>query len=1205
MTCISKEGEYTMRQSIEKVCKYVEKLVMEALDSKNIDIIIHNSDLIKAAVKRMHQIQEKDDYRLGRENVYRFFDKTAEDALRKLEQHLEKIQEETNAHMKENNKLFESIIEESINRVEQPVEEYAYKNIESFEKREETLDTEEQPVEEYPEENSKEIDVNSINLDTIEKMYEEATKGDSSSKENIRNQFQQIYEELMDLIHAKDLSEPLSNDEIGYLYQMIDNLYTYRKDLDSQIEKEKSVSYIDEPFEKKDQMTMEEMYDLQQEAIESGNCDRMVEVSNTLTRQSQVLYEKLISGEIPLEQQETIEDRLNSMTTIIRDLDRRVEEIRKTAQSKFIVGDFPTEEEMNAWYQEAMMTSDLNRLTEFLNYFNACIKEIDFRYENGGYSLESGIFEKLESMVYEMSNRLDTMNLEIQGEEFNSLTEEEVETLFQEAMTSNDYNQVVEIANQLDEYQVRLVDDNERTQIKEKVCKIDQYLANFGNMATENANELNELMEKIEEKYQEALETPEITRKQEIKCEFEEEYKNLEDNLTNSQISYEDRSDIQDKMKELEEYIYYLDAHVKAFSPSPLQETKKKGIKNLFVNINWFHKNAKKKKEKKEKTNKKLSLKRAAIFALGIGTVVAALCTAASAKTKSRDSKKMVARVKEVSDGVFDICSAGDTELQKKRLEDVVSNSVAVALQVNNSLAEASKSKILTQDAKEEKIMDLVRNLKDQFNMYDGMNITTEQALSLYIHLNAANSYENANDTLALDKITRENLIKKYYVGLTENSEAFKTYELEDEDLSRLSADVHSLRNAALNRVIVLNSQGKYAESREIIRIFKDFVTEEALQDEVTVLTESIEMMQTSDKAMKKREIYRYYNYIFAGPKNGVRNFNQYGHYVDENNKEMTYENQGTTMRFYTWMMDGFVGLNLNNNIIPQDIINAKEAKLRDQSSLLRILGFKNCNFTDYNYDFDIPIDNKTKKSSTKSSRSTSKSSSSNKNIASVLETLELDKEMDAGLRKNTNVGDTFKLGDGSTVTVVESGSSEATVVVLPDPSSAKTEDTTPEGSKERETTEGGGNEKTEEISIEQDSTDVVIDEGGDVISDGSDEYEEEISFEEDSTEEYYEEEISFEEDSTEEYYKEEISFEQDSTEEYSEEEEISFEESSVSEQSSQQVVSFEKSSVSEQSSQQAEIYQLYSLREELLNAISYTQELVAFDEGYAKIYHI
>ncbi len=1199
MTRISKEGEYTMKHTIVKLCNHVESLVTDALNSENIDIIIHNSDLIKGAVSRMHQIEEKSNPHAERKNLYNFFYKTSEDALRKIERHLEKIQKEMNVYMEQNDELIEATIKEGINRVEQPVEEYTEEDVESFEtEEEETLDSVEQPMEEYtyegvepfeigeeyPEENSKEIDANSINLDTIEKMYEEAIKGDLSSKENIKNQFQYMYEKLLELSRAEDFS----NDEIGYLYQMIDNLHTYRKNLDSQIEKEKSVSYIDDPSplsEEKDQMTMEKMYDLQQEAIESGNCDRMVEVSNELTRQSQALYEKLMLGEIPSEQQEVAKDRLDLMTNIIRDLDSRVEEIRKTAQSKFIVGDFPTEEEMNAWYQEAMVTSNLNRLTEVLNYFNACIKEIDFRYKNGGYSLESGIFEKLESMVDDMSKRLDTMNFEIQEEGFKFLTEEEVEALFQEAMMSSDYSRVVEIANQLDEYQAGLVDDNERTWIKEKVGEIDLYLANLENTPTENANELNELMEKIEEKYQEALETPEITRKQEIKREFEEEYKNLEDNLTNSQISYEDRSDIQDKMRELEEYIYYLDAHIKAFSPSPLQETKKKGIKNLFVNINWFHKDAKK---KKEKTNKKLSLKRAAIFALGIGTVVAALCTAVSAKAKSRDSKKMVARVKEVSDGVLDICSAGATELQKKRLEDVVSNSVSVALQVNNSLAEASKSKILTQDAKEEKIMDLVRNLRDRFNMHDGMNITTEQALSLYIHLNAANSYENANDTLALDKITRENLIKKYYVGLTENSEAFKTYELEDEDLSRLSADVHSLRNAALNRVIVLNSQGKYAESREIIRIFKDFVTEEALQDEVAVLTESIEMMQTSDKAMKKREIYRYYNYIFAGPKNGVRNFNQYGHYVDENNKEMTYENQGTTMRFYTWMMDGFVGLNLNNNIIPQDIINAKEAKLRDQSSLLRILGFKNCNSIDYNYDFDTPIDNKTKKSSTKSSRSTSKSSSSNKNIASVLETPELDKEMDAGLRENTNVGDTFKLGDGSTVTVVESGPSEATVVVQPDPSSAKTEDTTPEGSKERETTEGGGNEKTEEISFEQDSTDVVIDEGGDVISDGSDEYEEEISFEEDSTEEYYEEEISFEQDSTEEYSEEEISFEQDLAEEYSEE-----------------AISFEEPSVSEQSSQQAEIYQLYSLREELLNAISYTQEPVVFDEGYAKIYHI
>ena len=83
-----------MKHTIVKLCNHVESLVTDALNSENIDIIIHNSDLIKGAVSRMHQIEEKSNPHAERKNLYNFFYKTSEDALRKIERHLEKIQKE-------------------------------------------------------------------------------------------------------------------------------------------------------------------------------------------------------------------------------------------------------------------------------------------------------------------------------------------------------------------------------------------------------------------------------------------------------------------------------------------------------------------------------------------------------------------------------------------------------------------------------------------------------------------------------------------------------------------------------------------------------------------------------------------------------------------------------------------------------------------------------------------------------------------------------------------------------------------------------------------------------------------------------------------------------------------------------------------------------------------------------------------------------
>ncbi len=1176
MTRISKEGEYNMKtaleKSIENVYKYVEGLANEALDSENIEKIIDNGVLIEKAVDRIKKIENGRNFSPEVVNAIGFFHKTCADALERMQKHYEEIKEKTNSIKEEQKSIdyAESILQEEDKQQEEVQEDTDY----------------------------------------IEKIYTEAASSVSlDAKKEARDRLQSIYENIMPQLYTTDLLEQLSTQEIGDLHKKIDTIYTYRKELDRQIEEMQNEDTI-EPIsvngnymEQLEQTigipTMEELYDLKEAALGSSDWDKTVAISEAMKQSCIQLNEMLQSGEIPMEHVEEVQEKIEEMKEITKEIDSYVEACQQTSENDIEGDPLISKEEIDYYYQEAMNTRDKNYLIEIANYLdNCCNSYIDY-------------------------------------------------------MKQNEEN-----ASQME----GIVED-----IRQTVAFIDQQILELSNYEVENEqNSHIDLwpLEKMKDLYDEVMNTTDLNKKREI-CDFIKEYTlELEKELENKGLTDEEQEKIVSKMQEVLEMQEELERHIVVSSSLNLQspdnlnlqspdnlnlqssKNKKKGIKNLFVNTNWFKKNAKKSKEDSKK-RKKFSLKRIAAYAIGIGIVSVTLATFVSAKAKSEDAKRKQVKMEEVGKKVQEASMSMIKEMKKAQTINTVSDSVSVLSQVNYA------SKSLTQDEKEEHIMDLVKSLRDKFNVYDGLNVTIEQALSLYIHLNAANSYENANDTLALDKLTRENLIKRYYVGLTKDREEFETYQLDDSDLSRLSADVQGLRNAVLNRVAVLNDQGKYEESREIIDIFKDFISEEALQDEADTLISSIQSMQTSDRQKKKEHIYRYYNYIFAGPKNGVRNFNQYGYYVDGDGKEMTYENQTLPIRTLTWFMDGFVGLNITNNLIPQDIINAKEAKLRDLSNLLRILGFKNCNVNYYGYgvDFDTPIDNKVKKSSS-STKSSSKSSTST-NIANVLETTQLDKEMDAGLKEHTNVGDSFKLSDNSTVTIVESGPSDATVIVQPDPGSAKVEDTTPEGTTEKETIEGGGNEKTEPIKFDPDPTDVVIDEGGEEISDESTEYEESISFEEDSTEEEY-----YEDPSTEVYYDEETTYEdsssnvstevQTSSEEYSTQAEIydlysfslngklmntfataqsttpqlekreifdesvEYEEQLSSEEPEGPTIDLyrdgiemqlEQQPILEEELEQLEIEELYSLRETLMNTLSYTQEYS--DERYVKTYHI
>ena len=173
---------------------------------------------------------------------------------------------------------------------------------------------------------------------------------------------------------------------------------------------------------------------------------------------------------------------------------------------------------------------------------------------------------------------------------------------------------------------------------------------------------------------------------------------------------------------------------------------------------------------------------------------------------------------------------------------------------VKSNVEEVTKEEEQLQ--KEEAIINLVKELTAKFNEFEGLNVTEEQVLSLFIHLNVGNSYMNDN-ALALDKLTREDLVKKYYVGLEPNSEEFEEYKVSDDDLAKLTSNVMELRNELNNYIIVLNDQGKYEESKKILNILNGFITEESLQDEASVLIESVQNIQTNDKKeIKKTSIF-------------------------------------------------------------------------------------------------------------------------------------------------------------------------------------------------------------------------------------------------------------------------------------------------------------------------------------------------------------
>ncbi len=442
---------------------------------------------------------------------------------------------------------------------------------------------------------------------------------------------------------------------------------------------------------------------------------------------------------------------------------------------------------------------------------------------------------------------------------------------------------------------------------------------------------------------------------------------------------------------------------------------------------------------------------------------------------------------------------------------------------------EETKTEEITEEAvetinKEEALLELAGTIQSDLNKFEGLNVSKEQTLALLIHLNVGNSYMNGNE-LALDRITLNNMIKKHYVGLIEGTEDFDSYTISDADLTKVTNYVQELRNELVNYVIVLNDEGRYDESKAVIETLEQFITDETLQDEAITLTENVMSMQSSKVEDIKKGAYRWYNYIFAGPKKDVRNFDDYGYLYDGDEKVMTFENQEMTMRFYTWFLDTFVDIQISGkNIIPQDIINSKEVKLMDQANIMRALGYKNCTAWSYS---TVDFDNALEKQGSKSKRSgkTSGTTSSSSNISHATGNTEVDEKINQNLQQNSTVGSTSTLPDGSTMTVIESGDKETTVVITPDPSSEVIKDTTPSGPSSREEiVTGGGNETRDEIHFEEDNNTVIIEEGGEVIY-SNESYESTESYEssETSTESYESttpvetiEEIHFEEETTE-----------------------------------------------------------------------------------------
>lgn len=425
-------------------------------------------------------------------------------------------------------------------------------------------------------------------------------------------------------------------------------------------------------------------------------------------------------------------------------------------------------------------------------------------------------------------------------------------------------------------------------------------------------------------------------------------------------------------------------------------------------------------------------------------------------------------------------CAKNNTENEPVKVETENLEDVTI-----KEVEEEKEEKVVIvdkQEEKEEAIMDYIYDVKAELNSFEDLNVTTEQALALYIHLNLGNSY-TTNDYLTLDKVTRDNLIKKYFIGLSKDTEVFDTYEIQDEDLSKVSALVFEIRNTLNNRIIVLNEEGNYEESKAIIKVLNNFVLQSDLKDEMNALTENVANMQTDDLETIKENAYRYYNYAYASiGEEGVRNFNQYG-YLEATNEngtyEMTYENQGMTIRFATWFLNVFVSNSISGKeIIPDDIIDDLEAKLADQSTLMQALGYSKCDGDTYAFTkyFQESITGKQTKNGKKKSKGSNGSS-----IAHATGDQQKDSEIDKLLRNNNAVGTSWTLSSGETFTVIESGPSSTTIEI--GGGGNYTEEVITSGPSEVTIEEGGGNEVIEEIIFTPDESEVVIEEGGEYLS--------------------------------------------------------------------------------------------------------------------------
>lgn len=658
-------------------------------------------------------------------------------------------------------------------------------------------------------------------------------------------------------------------------------------------------------------------------------------------------------------------------------------------------------------------------------------------------------------------------------------------------------------------------------------------------MTNEEKKEFNELMNYVEE-----------TMIKVEKSEDKEELKNLNNVVLDMLDKIEDEDldskdeDYQEAILDIKDYLVEIQIAImerqEALKRKKDKEKPFAGVKLGFVS-SWFKDQARKIQEKKVQKEKEDLLDDEPNHKKGILNLfrkskkiepeeVIEYCDDKDINDDIKsDNKKKILMTTGAVVLIAAIAIGSKAKGLKALFEAKQNNNETTTESIEEEEIEETKTEEITEEAvetinKEEALLELAGTIQSDLNKFEGLNVSKEQTLALLIHLNVGNSYMNGNE-LALDRITLNNMIKKHYVGLIEGTEDFDSYTISDADLTKVTNYVQELRNELVNYVIVLNDEGRYDESKAVIETLEQFITDETLQDEARALTENVMSMQSNKVEDIKKGAYRWYNYIFAGPKKDVRNFDDYGYLYDGDEKVMTFENQEMTMRFYTWFLDTFVDIQISGkNIIPQDIINSKEVKLMDQANIMRALGYKNCTAWSYS---TVDFDNALEKQGSKSKRSgkTSGTTSSSSNISHATGNTEVDEKINQNLQQNSTVGSTSTLPDGSTMTVIESGDKETTVVITPDPSSEVIKDTTPSGPSSREEiVTGGGNETRDEIHFEEDNNTVIIEEGGEVIY-SNESYESTESYEssETSTESYEStspaetiEEIHFEEETTE-----------------------------------------------------------------------------------------